>query len=172
MPTYVIPAPATVSVPVAGGGDFPVRRVFCVGRNYAEHQKEMGHSGEEPPFFFMKPPDALVTRGADTPYPPATTDLHHEIELVAAIGADGSDIAAADALGHVFGYAAGIDLTRRDIQAIAKKAGPPLGDGQGFRPLRAHRRRSRRPPASVTPARSPSRSPSTAPSGSPRRPAR
>ena len=154
MPTYVIPAPATVSVPVAGGGDFPVRRVFCVGRNYAEHQKEMGHSGEEPPFFFTKPPDALVTGGADTPYPPATTDLHHEIELVAAIGADGSDIAADDALGHVFGYAAGIDLTRRDIQAIAKKAGPAVGHGQGLRPLRPHRRdRARHPHRSPRPRR-------------------
>jgi len=132
MPTYVIPAPVQVPVPVAEGGEFPVRRVFCVGRNYAEHQREMGHSGEEPPFFFMKPADALVTRGADTPYPPATSDVHHEIEFVAAIGADGANIAAADALGHVFGYAAGIDLTRRDIQAVAKKQGRPWEMAKGF----------------------------------------
>jgi fumarylpyruvate hydrolase len=132
MATLVIPAPAQVTVPVAGGGEFPVRRVFCVGRNYAEHQREMGHSGEEPPFFFMKPADALVTRGADTPYPPATDDLHHEIELVAAIGAEGADIAPGDALGHVFGYAAGIDLTRRDIQAVAKKQGRPWEMAKAF----------------------------------------
>ena len=132
MPTYVIPPPAAVSVPVQGGGEFPVRRVFCVGRNYAEHQREMGHSGEEPPFFFMKPADALVTGGADTPYPPATSDLHHEIELVAAIGVEGSDIAPADALGHVFGYAAGIDLTRRDIQAVVKKQGRPWEMAKAF----------------------------------------
>jgi fumarylpyruvate hydrolase len=132
MPTYVIPAPAQITVPVSGGGEFPVRRVFCVGRNYAEHQREMGHSGEEPPFFFMKPADALVTRGADTPYPPATTDMHHEIELVAAIGAEGTGVAAADALGLVFGYAAGIDLTRRDIQAVAKKLGRPWEMAKAF----------------------------------------
>jgi fumarylpyruvate hydrolase len=132
MPNLVIPAPVQVTVPVAGGGDFPVRRVFCVGRNYAEHQKEMGGSGEEPPFFFTKPPDALVTNGADTPYPPATADLHHEIELVAAIGAEGTNISAEDAETLVFGYAVGIDLTRRDIQAVAKKTGRPWDMAKGF----------------------------------------
>jgi fumarylpyruvate hydrolase len=132
MTTYVIPAPAQVTVPVAGGGDFPVRRVFCVGRNYAEHQKEMGGTGEEPPFFFTKPPDALVTNGADTPYPPATSDLHHEIELVAAISAEGTKVSVDDALTLVFGYAVGIDLTRRDIQAIAKKTGRPWDMAKGF----------------------------------------
>lgn len=132
MPNLVIPAPVQVTVPVAGGGDFPVRRVFCVGRNYAEHQKEMGGTGEEPPFFFTKPPDALVINGADTPYPPATSDLHHEIELVAAIGAEGTAVSTGNALGIVYGYAAGIDLTRRDIQAIAKKTGRPWDMAKGF----------------------------------------
>ena len=122
---YVFPAPAVVAVPVAGGGAFPVRRVFCVGRNYAEHVREMGGDPArgEPPFFFTKPADALVTGGADMPYPSQTADLHHEMELVVAIGTGGSDIAAADALGHVWGYAAGLDMTRRDLQAAAKKAG-------------------------------------------------
>jgi fumarylpyruvate hydrolase len=132
MPSYVIAPPSIVFVPVAGGGDFPVRRVFCVGRNYAEHQREMGHSGEQPPFFFTKPADALVTEGADTPYPPATADLHHEIELVAAIGTEGADIAETDALAHVWGYAAGIDLTRRDIQRALREASRPWDMAKGF----------------------------------------
>src|SRR6218665_2623573 len=110
MPDYVTAPPATIAVPVAGGGLFPVRRVFCVGRNYAEHAREMGHDPDrEPPFFFTKPADALVISGADTPYPPQTSDLHHEIELVVAIGRDGADIAVDEALEHVWGYAAGID---------------------------------------------------------------
>jgi fumarylpyruvate hydrolase len=133
MPDYVISPPSIVSVPAAGGGLFPVRRVFCVGRNYAEHAIEMGHDPKaEPPFFFMKPADALVTGGADTPYPSATRDLHHEIELVVAIGREGRDISAEAALDHVWGYAAGIDLTRRDIQAWAKKAGKPWDMAKGF----------------------------------------
>ena len=131
---YVFPAPAVVAVPVAGGGAFPVRRVFCVGRNYAEHVREMGGDPArgEPPFFFTKPADALVTGGADMPYPSQTADLHHEMELVVAIGTGGSDIAAADALGHVWGYAAGLDMTRRDLQAAAKKAGKPWDMAKGF----------------------------------------
>ena len=117
MSAYVF-EPVITAVPVDGGGEFAVRRIFCVGRNYAEHAREMGHDpNAEPPFFFMKPADALVVDGADTPYPPATNDLHHEIELVAAIGAAGAAIDPADALDHVWGYAAGIDLTRRDVQA-------------------------------------------------------
>lgn len=133
MPDYVIAAPPVVAVPVAGGGLFPVRRVFCVGRNYAAHVREMGGDPDrEAPFFFTKPADALVTGGADTPYPPATSDLHHEMELVAGIGLGGTDIAEADALRHVWGYAAGLDMTRRDLQAEAKKAGRPWDMGKGF----------------------------------------
>lgn len=133
MPHHVIPAPPTVAVPVAGGGLFPVRRVFCVGRNYAAHTREMGGDPErEAPFFFTKPADALVVGGADMPYPPATADLHHEMELVAAIGLGGTDIAEANALRHVWGYAAGLDMTRRDLQGEAKKAGRPWDMGKGF----------------------------------------
>ena len=130
---YVIPALPITVVPVAGGGSFPVRRVFCVGRNYAAHVREMGGDPErEAPFFFTKPADALVIRGADMPYPPATADLHHEMELVVAIGTGGADIAEVDALQHVWGYAAGLDMTRRDLQAEAKKAGRPWDMGKGF----------------------------------------
>jgi fumarylpyruvate hydrolase len=133
MPDYVIDAPTQPVVPVADGGFFPVRRVFCVGRNYAEHAREMGHDpSREPPFFFTKPADALVIAGADAPYPPATSDLHHEIELVVAIGREATSIDAATALDHVWGYAAGIDLTRRDLQAEAKKAGRPWDMAKGF----------------------------------------
>jgi fumarylpyruvate hydrolase len=132
MADFIFP-PLVTSVPIEGRGDFPVRRVFCVGRNYAEHAREMGHDpNAEPPFFFSKPADALVTGGADTPYPPATTDLHHEIELVVAIGREGTGVSPADALGLVFGYAAGIDFTRRDLQAAAKKAGKPWDMAKGF----------------------------------------
>jgi fumarylpyruvate hydrolase len=135
MPNYVIDPPTQSVVPIAGGdgGFFPVRRIFCVGRNYAEHAREMGHDPDrEPPFFFTKPADALVISGDDTPYPPATADLHHEIELVVAIGREATGIAAADALDHIWGYAAGIDLTRRDLQAEAKKLGRPWDMAKGF----------------------------------------
>ena len=129
----VIPLPTQAAVPVAGGGSFPVRRVYCVGRNYAEHAREMGHDPDrELPFFFMKPADALVTGGADMPYPPMTADLHHEMELVVALKSGGSDIAEADALSHVWGYAAGLDMTRRDLQGEAKKVGRPWDMGKGF----------------------------------------
>lgn len=132
MPDYVFP-PLVTSVPVEGGGDFPVRRIYCVGRNYAEHAREMGHDpNAEPPFFFSKPADALVIGDADVPYPPATNDLHHEIELVVAIGKEGADIDPARALDHVFGYATGIDMTRRDLQAAAKKAARPWTMAKGF----------------------------------------
>ena len=131
-PSFVIPQFPQPYVPVSGGGRFPVRRIFCVGRNYAAHVAEMGGDSREPPFFFTKPADALVISGADTPYPPATADLHHEIELVAAIGTGGTDISAADALSHVWGYAVGIDFTRRDLQAAAKKAGKPWDMAKGF----------------------------------------
>ena len=133
MSDFVIAPPPQPFVPVAGGGKFPVRRVFCVGRNYADHAREMGHDPErEPPFFFTKPADALVIGGATTPYPPATADLHHEIELVVAIGTEGADIDAARALDHVWGYAAGIDLTRRDLQAVAKKLARPWDMAKAF----------------------------------------
>jgi fumarylpyruvate hydrolase len=133
MADFVIPPPATVSVPVTGGGAFPIRRVFCVGRNYAEHAREMGSDPDrEPPFFFMKPADALVVGGANMPYPPQSNSLHHEMELVVALGEGGVDIQEADALRHVWGYAAGLDMTRRDLQNQAKKEGKPWDMGKGF----------------------------------------
>lgn len=133
MSDHVIAAPRPATVPVQGGGSFPVRRIFCVGRNYAEHTREMGGDPtREQPFYFTKPSDAVVTEGADMPYPPATSDLHHEMELVVAIGTGGKDIDEADALKHVWGYAAGLDMTRRDLQAAAKKTGKPWDMAKGF----------------------------------------
>jgi len=130
---YVITPPAITSVPVAVGGAFPVRRIFCVGRNYAAHAREMGSDPDrEPPFFFMKPADALLVNGADMPHPPKTTQLHHELELVVAIGKGGANIAEADALNHVWGYAAGLDMTRRDLQNAAKAEGKPWDMAKGF----------------------------------------
>lgn len=132
--TYAIPFPATPVLPVAESNKtFPVGRIYCVGRNYAEHAREMGHDPErEPPFFFMKPADALVQNGATIPFPRMTKDLHHEIELVVAIGRGGADIAVEEALGHVFGYAVGLDMTRRDLQGEAKKMGRPWEMGKAF----------------------------------------
>ncbi|HUO53889.1 MAG TPA: fumarylacetoacetate hydrolase family protein [Rhodoblastus sp.] len=133
MRDFVIPAPHRVVAPVAGGGLFPVRRIFCVGQNYAAHAREMGADpAREPPFFFTKPADALVIDGADAPYPSLTKNLHHEIELVVALGGGGADIPAAQALDHVYGYAAGLDLTRRDLQAEARKAGKPWDMSKSF----------------------------------------
>lgn len=133
MSDLVIPAPAAITVPVEGGGGFPVRRIYCVGRNYAEHAREMGADPDrELPFFFCKPADALLTGGADMPYPPMSSNLHHEMELVVAIGTGGADIAEEDALKHVWGYAAGLDMTRRDLQNAAKKEGKPWDMGKGF----------------------------------------
>jgi fumarylpyruvate hydrolase len=131
---FVIPAPALPSIAVEGMSDrFPVRRIFCVGRNYAEHTREMGGDPDaEPPFFFTKPADAVVESGATIPYPPATSDLHHEAELVVALGAGGRDIPADQALSLVYGYAAGNDLTRRDLQAAAKAARRPWDMSKGF----------------------------------------
>jgi fumarylpyruvate hydrolase len=131
---YVIPAPPVVTLAVAGDERrFPVRRVFCVGRNYAAHAREMGHDPDrEPPFFFTKPADALVPDGATIPYPLATRDLHHEVELVVALGKGGADISAAQAPDRIFGYAVGIDLTRRDLQAEAKKLARPWDVGKAF----------------------------------------
>jgi fumarylpyruvate hydrolase len=133
MSAYVIAPPPVVSIPTADGGQFPVRRIFCVGRNYAAHAREMGHDPDrEAPFFFCKPADSLVTGGADMPYPTMTSDLHHEMELVVGLSSGGSDIAEEDAMSHVWGYAAGLDMTRRDMQAEAKKAGRPWDMAKGF----------------------------------------
>jgi fumarylpyruvate hydrolase len=134
---YVFPAPPVVSIPVLGQpARFPVHRIYCVGRNYEDHAKEMGFSGREPPFFFMKPADAVVVvdegRTGKVAYPTLTSSLHHEIELVVAIGTGGRDIAAADAHRHIFGYAVGLDLTRRDLQADMKKQGRPWDIAKGF----------------------------------------
>jgi fumarylpyruvate hydrolase len=132
--TYVIPAPAAASVEVAGSNQrFPVHRIYCVGRNYAAHAREMGMDPErEPPFFFSKPADAVVPNGAAVTYPPRTANLHHEIELVVAIGTGGRDIPLANALAHVFGYAVGNDLTRRDLQFAAREKGQPWDVSKGF----------------------------------------
>jgi len=134
--SYVITPPAIPSVPVAGGGEFPVHRIYCVGRNYAEHAQEMGFTGREPPFFFMKPADALVPVATDTTghidYPTLTANLHYEIELVVAIGIGGRDIKAADAPRHIWGYAVGLDMTRRDLQGEMKKQGRPWCIGKAF----------------------------------------
>jgi fumarylpyruvate hydrolase len=134
--SLVIPAVAPTVLPVLGGGSFPVRRVYCVGRNYAEHAREMGHSDRDPPFFFLKPADALVPVAAGETgvidYPSLTNNLHHEIELVVAIGQGGSDISAADAPKHIWGYAVGLDMTRRDLQNEMKKQGRPWEIGKGF----------------------------------------
>jgi fumarylpyruvate hydrolase len=132
--TYVIPAPAQASVEVAGSNQrFPVHRIYCVGRNYAAHAREMGMDPErEPPFFFSKPADAVVPNGAAVAYPPRTSNLHHEIELVVAIGTGGRDIPLANALAHVFGYAVGNDLTRRDLQFAAREKGQPWDVSKGF----------------------------------------
>ena len=134
--SYVIPAPRQATVPVAGGGEFPVRRIYCVGRNYAEHAQEMGFTGREPPFFFMKPADAVLPVAEGTTgemaYPPLTKNLHHEIELVVAIGTGGRDIKVEDAAKHIWGYAIGLDMTRRDLQNDMKKQGRPWSIGKGF----------------------------------------
>jgi fumarylpyruvate hydrolase len=131
---YVIAPPAVVSVPVRGqSARYPVRRIYCVGRNYAEHAREMGHDPDrELPFFFQKNPDNLVLDNKDFPYPTMTSNMHHEIELVVAMGQGGRDIQAANALAHVYGYALGIDMTRRDLQNEAKKTGRPWEIGKAF----------------------------------------
>lgn len=134
---FVFPASPPAAVPVAGNSKFfPVHRIYCVGRNYVEHAQEMGATGREAPFFFMKPADAVlpVPEGAigQMAYPSQTANLQHEIELVIAIGKGGADIAAATALQHVWGYAIGLDMTRRDLQSEAKKLGRPWCTGKGF----------------------------------------
>ncbi|MFO1517662.1 MAG: fumarylacetoacetate hydrolase family protein [Lysobacterales bacterium] len=131
---YVFAPPAPASVPVVGRREcFPVHRIYCVGRNYAEHAREMGAAVERgTPMFFMKPADALVIDGADVPYPPITQDLHHEVEMVLALGRGGRDLDAAAALDCVWGYGVGLDLTRRDLQAAAKAKGHPWDVAKGF----------------------------------------
>lgn len=130
----VIPSPALPSIPVAGRAErFPVRRVFCIGRNYADHAKEMGASIDTAnPMFFTKPADALVTDGADVPYPSATSDLHHEVEMVVALSSGGSDLTPEQAAATVWGYGVGLDLTRRDLQAQAKAKGAPWDVAKAF----------------------------------------
>ena len=135
--SYVFNPPAVVSVPVVGSQSrFPVNRVYCVGRNYEDHAKEMGFTGREPPFFFLKPANAIVVVNAgetgSLPYPTLTKNFHHEIELVVAIGTGGKNIQAADAEKHIFGYAVGLDMTRRDLQSDMKKQGRPWCIGKGF----------------------------------------
>jgi fumarylpyruvate hydrolase len=135
MTATVIPVPAPSCLPVRGGDAlFPVRRIYCVGRNFAEHAKEMGAVVDRGhPVFFMKPADAIVPGGGRVPYPPGTRDLHHEVELVVALGRDADgEVAAADAMALVFGYGVGLDLTRRDLQAAAKAKGMPWDTSKGF----------------------------------------
>ena len=136
---FVVPPQSPVALPVAGSDDlFPVRRVYCVGRNYADHAREMGAAdqaeGREPPFFFMKPADAVVGGAGEiaVAYPPATANLHHEVELVVALGSGGANVAVNAAGSLIFGYAVGLDLTRRDLQAKAKEKGHPWDMGKGF----------------------------------------
>ena len=130
---FVIDPPALVTLPVKGSDDlFPVHRIYCVGRNYADHAIEMGHDPDkEPPFFFQKNPDNLLV-GQDFPYPPASSDVHFEFELAVALRSGGTDIPIDDALSHVYGYAVALDMTRRDLQGEAKKAGRPWEVGKAF----------------------------------------
>ena len=133
MTEFVLPAPAQAAVPVEGQSAlFPVRRVYCVGRNYAAHRREMGGDDRDPPFFFAKPADAVVGPGGAVPYPPRTANLHHEIELVVALKGGGADVPAARALDLVYGYAVGVDLTRRDLQNAAKDKGQPWEASKAF----------------------------------------
>jgi fumarylpyruvate hydrolase len=135
--SYVFTPAPIVSVPVVGRAErFPVARIYCVGRNYEEHAKEMGFTGREPPFFFIKPANTVVVVNAGetgtVPYPSLTKNFHHEIELVACIGTGGKNIKAADAMKHIFGYAVGLDMTRRDLQGEMKKLGRPWCIGKAF----------------------------------------
>ncbi|OOG42459.1 fumarylacetoacetate hydrolase family protein [Rhodanobacter sp. C05] len=132
--TYTIVPPALPSLPIIGSDQrFPIRRVFCIGRNYAEHAREMGASVDKSaPMFFCKPADAVVSDGADVPYPSATTDLHHEVEMVVAIGNGGRDLTPEQATALVWGYGVGLDLTRRDLQALAKAKGHPWDVAKAF----------------------------------------
>ena len=145
------PRPPSPALPIRGSKQlFPVRRVYCVGRNYAEHAIEMGHDpNKEPPFFFQKNPDNLVAGGGEFPYPSATKDVHHEIELVVALSKGGENIPVEKALDHVFGYAVGLDMTRRDLQGEAKKMGRPWEVGKAFEASAPSARSSRRPRSAI-----------------------
>lgn len=133
-PRYAFPPQPQPALPIRGSDAlFPVHRIYCVGRNYADHAIEMGHDPDrEPPFFFQKNPDSLILDGGEFPYPDATKDVHHEFELVVALGEGGKDIPLDHALAHVFGYAVGLDMTRRDLQGEAKKLGRPWEVGKSF----------------------------------------
>ena len=131
--SFVVTAPVQPSIEVAGSRDrFPVRRIFCVGRNYAAHAREMGNDDREPPFFFTKPADAVVANDSSVPYPPRTSNFHHEVELVVAIGSAGANVSKNDASALIYGYAVGIDLTRRDLQSGLKDKGQPWDVSKGF----------------------------------------
>jgi fumarylpyruvate hydrolase len=135
MTTYAFDPPPQPAVPIVGEESlFPVRRIYCVGRNYAAHRREMGgpENDPDPPFFFAKPADAVAPPGVDAPYPPMTSNLHYEMELVAAIGHPGANVAPAQALELVFGYAAGVDMTRRDLQSAYREKGQPWEAAKGF----------------------------------------
>jgi len=132
MANFVIPAPKVASIPVAGTGEFPVRRIYCIGRNYAAHAVEMGHDpNRESPFFFQKNPSNVDSSG-EFPYPDKTSDVHHEVELVVALKSGGTNIPLDRALDHVWGYGIGLDMTRRDLQGEAKKLGRPWEIGKAF----------------------------------------
>lgn len=150
MTAYVFSPPARAAVPVIGSdGLFPVRRILCVGRNYAAHRREMGGEDRDPPFFFAKPADAAVPLGGPIAYPTSTGDFHHEVELVVALGKGGESVTAAEALALVFGYAVGVDLTRRDLQSAARAKGQPWDAAKGFdrsAPLSAIQPAQGRPP--------------------------
>jgi fumarylpyruvate hydrolase len=133
MSAYVFDPPAVAAVPVEGRPErFPVRRILCVGRNYAAHRREMGGDDRDPPFFFAKPADAVVPPGGDVAYPLKTENLHHEIELVVALKAGGANVPVEKALDLVFGYAVGVDMTRRDLQSAARDKGQPWDSAKGF----------------------------------------
>jgi len=133
MSQFLFDPPVVVTVPVEGQAEaFPVRRILCVGRNYAAHRREMGGDDRDPPFFFAKPADAIVPPGKDVAYPPRTANLHHEIELVVALKTGGKDVPVEKALDLVFGYAVGVDMTRRDLQNAAKDKGQPWDASKGF----------------------------------------
>ncbi len=132
MSDYVIATPPIATIPVVGGGAFPVRRVYCIGRNYAAHAVEMGHDPDrEPPFFFQKNPNNLDASGK-FPYPTQTEDVHYEVELLVALKSGGTNIKLEDALDHVWGYGPSLDMTRRDLQGVAKKMGRPWEIGKAF----------------------------------------
>jgi len=133
MSAYLFDPPATVAVPVEGAREaFPVRRILCVGRNYAAHRREMGGDDRDPPFFFAKPADAIVPPGGDVAYPPRTSNLHHEIELVIALNKGGKDVPVLATRDMIFGYAVGVDMTRRDLQNAAKDKGQPWESSKAF----------------------------------------